>query len=152
MNPVEPASTQDSDMIGTVACEPGVHDLGLYQLFGLDPTSQTIVGFEVYNEQGYTLASVHVVEMTTKELEWFGGFDGVAAQNGGRLPVSKYVLEGGRISIGDFIDKHFKRFHIVAANRQDAFLLTVARRYDQDEEGDWVAEDDQTRLIGGSTG
>jgi|BarGraNGADG00312_2_1021985.scaffolds.fasta_scaffold22067_2 hypothetical protein len=142
MDPVKPASTQDSDMIGTVACEPGVQDLGLYQLFGLDSTTQSIVGFEVYNEQGYTIASVHVVETTTEEFARLGGFDGIAAQHGGHLPVSKYVLEGGRVSIGDFIDKHFKRFHIVAANRHDAFLLTVARRYDQDENGDWVAEDD----------
>jgi hypothetical protein len=140
---VGPAETQYSDMKGTVACEPGIDDLELYHLFGLDPTANTIIGIEAYNETGMTIVRAHVVDCSTDDLEDCGGYAGLASNNGGNLPVATYELDTDEVGIGDFIDKHFKRFKIVAQNQHVEFPLEVTTTHQRDDSGNWQDFEDR---------
>ncbi|MFL6162703.1 MAG: hypothetical protein ACJ74U_10795 [Jatrophihabitantaceae bacterium] len=140
---VGPAETQYSDMKGTVACEPGIDGLELYGLFGLDSTTHTIVGIEAYNETGTTIVQAYVVDCPTDELQDRGGYAGLASNNGGNLPVTTYWLDTGEVGIGDFIDKHFKRFQIVAQDRHIEFPLEVTATRQRDGAGNWQDPEDR---------
>jgi hypothetical protein len=134
---VGPANTQYTDWTGTTAMD-GDADFGrMYDLCGIGRDEWWIVGVSIYREQGFSSLTVYAVP--TAEAPDYEHLQELGQQHNGKLPVTEFRLD--EVDAWEFIDKSFKRFHVVATLRkqivdQGMGLIVTAERSAEDGNDD----------------